>query len=138
MKSVLPLFLIAACLAGCAKPVPMDEAATPVATLAVTGYSSENGFVTLLNGQVPVTSLPLPNDADRKYVVHVSEATRNDVIAFIAQPKTEFTIVAARPCAGRVLLLDVEPKGKDYGNLHIVYDVKRGIVVGRFTWYAQG
>jgi len=137
MKSILPIVLIAACLAGCAKRVPMDDAATPEATLAVTGYSSDNGFVTLLNGQTPVASLSLPNDADRKYVAHVSEAIRNDVIAFIAQPQTEFTIVAARPY-GRILLLDVEPKGKDDGNLHIVYDVKRRIVVGRFTWYAQG
>ena len=137
MKSILPIALIAACLAGCVKPMAMDETVTPVATSAVTGYSSDNGFITLLNGQTPVTSLSLPNDADRKYVAKLTELIRNDVIAFIGQSKTEFTIVAARPY-GRILLLDVEPKGKDDGNLYIVYDLKQGIVVGRFNWYAQG
>ena len=137
MKSIFATTVIAVCLVGCAKQTPVDDTAPPAVPSAVTGYSSEDNFVTLLNGQAPVKSLSLPNDADRKYVVHVSEAIRNDVIAFIAQPKTEFTIVAARPY-GRILLLDVEPKGKDDGNLHIVYDVKRRIVVGRFTWYAQG
>lgn len=103
MKSILPIALIAACLVGCVKPMAMDETVTPVATSAVTGYSSDNGFVTLLNGQTPVTSLSLPNDADRKYVAKLTELIRNDVIAFIGQPKTEFTIVAARPY-GRILL----------------------------------
>ena len=137
MKRIVATTVTAACLVGCAKQTPVGNTSSPVATSVVTGYSSEGNFVTLLNAQAPVASLSLPNDADRKYVVHVSEAIRNDVIAFIAQPKTEFTIVAARPY-GRILLLDVEPKGKDDGNLHIVYDVKRRFVVGRFTWYAQG
>lgn len=137
MKRIVATTVIAACLVGCVKQTPVGDTSSPVVTSVVTGYSSKGNVVTLLNGQAPVSSLPLPNDADRKYVACVSEDIRNDVIAFIAQPKTECTIVAARPY-GRILLLDVEPKGKDDGNLHLVYDVKRRIVVGRFTWYAQG
>jgi hypothetical protein len=115
----------------------VDVFSPPAVTAVVTGYSAEDNFVTLLNGEAPVSSLPMPNDADRKYVAQVTAAIRNAVIAFIAQPETEFTIVAARPY-GRILLLDVAPKGITDSNIHIVYDMKREIVVGLFTWYDQG
>jgi hypothetical protein len=137
MKSILAAVLITACLVGSATEAPADDAAPPALTAVVTGYSSKDNFVTLMNGEAPVSSLPPPNDADRQYVAQVSKPIRNDVIAFIAQPKTTFTIVAARPY-GRILLLDVAPKGKYDGNTHVVYDIKREIVVGRFTWYVQG
>ncbi|MFC1497125.1 hypothetical protein ACFLS1_01450 [Verrucomicrobiota bacterium] len=137
MKSVFAIVAIAACLIGCAKQTPVDSAAPPVMTTSVTGYSSEGNFLTLLNGDTPISSLPLPNDADKKYVTLVSEHIQKAVVAFISQPETEFTVVAARTY-GRILLLDVEPKGWDDGNIHIVYDLKREAVVGRFVWYTQG
>lgn len=137
MKSIIIIAAITAVLVGCAKQTPVTNTASSAVPTVATGYSSENGFVTLLNGESPVHVLPPPNDVDRKYANQVPEPIRNAAIAFTAQPKTEFTIFAARPY-GKFLLLDIEPKGLDDGNIHILYDLKREAVVGRFVWYTQG
>ena len=137
MRSIVTAMVIAVCLVGCARQMPVRNLNRPESIATVTGYSSEGKFVTLLNGENPVSALPLPNIADREYVAQVPNAIRTAVIAFIAQPETEFTIVAAR-AYGRFLLLDVQPKGWDDGNIHIVYDMKQEAVIGRFVWYVQG
>ena len=137
MMNIVTTMVIAVCLVGCARQMPVSNVNPPESTATVTGYSSEGNFVTLLNGENPISALPLPNNTDREYVTQVPDTIRNAVIAFIAQPETEFTIVAAR-AYGRILLLDVQPKGWDDGNIHIVYDMKQEAVIGRFVWYAQG
>ena len=138
MKNLLVILVMAAFLFEWSKSTSVAEAAeSHTLGQIVTGYSSKGDMVILLNGNTSILSLPTPNDEDRKYVAHVPEAIRKAVIAFISQPKTDFSIEAAR-AYGRILLLDVAPKGVDDGNIQVVYDLKRGIVVGRFTWYIQG
>ena len=137
MRRGLLLIGAVACLVGCTKAIPESHAPTSSGSTVVTGYSSEGHVVTLLNGELPLLSLPGPNEADEKYVTQLSETTKSKVIAFIGQDADILTFEAARPY-GRILLLDVSERGVDDGNAHIVYDLKREVVIGYFAWYMQG
>ena len=103
----------------------------------VTGYISDKNRVTLTKKNIPVKLIPIPNKKDKAYLKKVSVSIRKKVINFLGDPRTVYDFEAAR-AYGRILLLDISPRGEDDGNLHVVYDLKRGVVVGYFNWYEQG
>ena len=137
MNRIMATILIGACLAGCAREMPVTDHGVLEATTIVTGYSSDGELIVLMKGNRPVTDIPRPDDADRLYVSELSDAVRNAVVSFIGQPDIPHEIVAARTY-GSILLLDVAPTWIDDGNIHIVYDLEREEVIGRFVWYLQG
>lgn len=84
-------------------------------------------------------ALSRPNDKDIAYARALNPAIVRKALTYAGRmrPGDGATLPAARRI-GDYILLCVVPRGVDDGDVHLVYSIAKGEIIGRFSWYYQG
>ncbi len=84
-------------------------------------------------------ALSRPNDKDIAYARALNPAIVRKALTYAGRmrPGDGATLPAARRI-GDYILLCVVPRGVDDGDIHLVYSIAKGEIIGRFSWYYQG
>lgn len=105
----------------------------------IAGYKVDKmGIIILLdeNGK-SIERLEYPNKQDEKAVEELDQKIKDEIIKYINMPKYHYKIEACRK-VGNMLLIDCGCRDFDDGNIHIIYDLKKKQIIGKFCWYSQG
>ncbi len=103
-------------------------------------FQMDGERVVLVHGKrLHPDALSRPNDEDNAYARALNPAIARKALTYAGRmrPGDGATLPAARRL-GNYILLCVVPRGVDDGDIHLVYSIAKGEIIGRFSWYYQG
>jgi len=103
-------------------------------------FQMEGEQVVIIHGQkLHPDALSHPNDSDIAYARALNPAIVRKALTYAGRirPGEGATLPAARRI-GDYILLCVVPRGVGDGDVHLVYSIAKGEIIGRFSWYYQG
>ncbi|HOD80441.1 MAG TPA: hypothetical protein PKG77_03420 [Phycisphaerae bacterium] len=103
-------------------------------------FQMDGERVVFVHGQrLHPDAMSRPNDKDIAYARALNPAIVRKALTYAGRirPGDGATLSAARRI-GDYILLCVVPRGVDDGDIHLVYSIGKGEIIGRFSWYYQG